>query len=77
MRRTLKQPAPLPAGKYVVRTRESTVLSAAANGHSEIFPEAQCVSDGKWCLFFRDGREVRGCNSLYAAAHFDCVSHGE
>ncbi|MHA6823942.1 hypothetical protein ACQUJT_20300 [Ralstonia pseudosolanacearum] len=40
------------------------------NGHSSVFPEAICVSDGRWCNFYRDGAEVWSCNANYAAVHF-------
>jgi hypothetical protein len=39
-------------------------------GHEEVFPQARCVSHGRWCTFFRDGKEVWDCNASYAAANF-------
>ncbi|WP_230625439.1 hypothetical protein [Cupriavidus necator] len=32
---------------------------------------AHCISDGKWVTFYKDGEEVRACNGICAAAHFD------
>ncbi|AMR78553.1 hypothetical protein [Cupriavidus nantongensis] len=77
MQRKTEAPAPLPAGRYRIRTREPNKLLAAMNGHSLVFPEADCVSDGKWCVFYRDDKQVWGCNALYAAAHFDCEPQGD
>ena len=45
-------------------------MAAILNGHEEMFPRARCVSDGRWCTFFRDGTAVWECNASYAAAHF-------
>ncbi|ANH76057.1 hypothetical protein ACS15_4321 [Ralstonia insidiosa] len=47
------------------------MVHAAMNEHSRAFTEALCVSDGRWCIFYRDGTEVWSCNASYAAAHFD------
>lgn len=38
---------PLPPGRYRLRCKEKTLLSAAANGHSAFWPEAEAKSDGK------------------------------
>ncbi|KAF7963125.1 hypothetical protein AWV80_13425 [Cupriavidus sp. UYMU48A] len=32
------------------------------NGHDEVFPGADGVSDGKWVIFYQDGQEVWACN---------------
>lgn len=61
---------PLPAGRYRIRCKEKTFFSAAANGHSAFWPEADAESDGKWVTVFRDGREVFSCNAAYAALNF-------
>lgn len=72
MVRALKiAPAPLPPGRYLIRTRETTPIAAAMNGHAAVHPHAECTSDGKWCVFYCDGQEVWSCNAVYAAANFD------
>lgn len=45
-------------------------MLATVNGHDQVYPQAHCVSDGRWCTFFRDGKEVWDCNASYAAANF-------
>ncbi|QOT82309.1 hypothetical protein [Cupriavidus basilensis] len=60
----------LAAGEYVARTKDTDMLRVVMNGHQPVHPEARCISDGKWCTFYRDGAEVWSCNALYAAAHF-------
>lgn len=65
---------PLPPGKYLLRCKDKTVFSAAANGHSAIWPEADAESDGKLVRFVREGKEVYACNATYAALHFVVVS---
>ena len=52
--------------------RERNALSAAANGHSQVFPKARVRVKEGWASFFRNGEEVWDCNAAYAAAHFDC-----
>ncbi|WP_244106630.1 hypothetical protein [Burkholderia anthina] len=60
----------LAEGEYVATCRERNPLSAAANGHSLVFPNAHvCVKDG-WAYFYRNGVEVWSCNASYAAANF-------
>jgi hypothetical protein len=61
---------PLPAGTYLLRCKEKTLFSAAANGHSAIWPEARAVCDGKYVRVVRDGKEVYACNATYAALNF-------
>lgn len=70
VRRKPAIPPPLAAGTYRAVCREGNLISAVANGHSSVFPEAICMSDGRWCTFYRDGVEVWSCNASYAAAQF-------
>ncbi|WP_059447336.1 hypothetical protein [Burkholderia territorii] len=58
-------------GDYEATCRERTILGAAANGHSAVFPRARMVVKGGWATFTRDGVEVWNCNARYAAAHFN------
>ncbi len=58
-------------GEYEATCRERTILGAAANGHSAVFPRARMVVKGGWATFTRDGVEVWNCNARYAAAHFN------
>jgi len=69
-RMTKKQIDALPAGRYWAITHAPFPLDGP-NGHDEVFPGAECISDGKWARFIRDGKEVWACNATYAAAHFD------
>jgi len=46
-------------------------MAASANGHGAVYPEAVGISDGKWCVFYKEGREVWSCNAIYATAQFD------
>ncbi|GAQ27253.1 hypothetical protein SAMD00023378_0936 [Ralstonia sp. NT80] len=71
VRRRPEYPPPLAAGTYRATCREVEMVHAAMNEHSRAFTEALCVSDGRWCIFYRDGTEVWSCNASYAAAHFD------
>lgn len=57
-------------GEYSATCRERNVLSAAANGHSQVFPIAHLVVKDGWATFYRDGQEVWNCNAAYAAANF-------
>ena len=57
-------------GQYWAVCRERNVLSAAANGHSQVFPKAQMTVRDGWAYFYRDGTEVWNCNAVYAAAQF-------
>ncbi|WP_153950059.1 hypothetical protein [Cupriavidus sp. U2] len=67
---TKKQIDALPAGRYWAIPHAPFPLDGP-NGHDEVFPGAECISDGKWARFIRDGNEVWACNATYAAAHFD------
>lgn len=66
---------PLPAGRYLAKCKEATRLSAALNGHSAIWPQAEAVSDGQWVQFYRDDVPIFDCNAQYASAHFLCTRH--
>jgi hypothetical protein len=61
----------LPRGKYLIRCKERTLISAAANGHSLLWPSCEAISDGAWVTFVRDGKEIYRSNAVYAAAHFE------
>lgn len=67
-------PKSLKKGIYVLRCRDKTMVAAATNGHSAIWPEADARCDGKWVKFFREGKEVFLCNASYAATHFEIVA---
>jgi hypothetical protein len=57
-------------GEYWLTCRERNALSAAANGHSQVYPGARVkVTDG-WAVFYRNDEEVWNCNAAYAAANF-------
>jgi archaeosine-15-forming tRNA-guanine transglycosylase len=58
-------------GEYWATCRERNALSAAANGHSQVFPKARVVVKDGWATFFRDGKEVWHCHAAYAAANFN------
>ncbi|RZT35462.1 hypothetical protein EV147_3905 [Cupriavidus agavae] len=66
-----KQVAALPPGRYWAIPHDPFPLDGP-NGHDEVYPGAECISDGHWVSFVRDGEEVWACNATYAAAHFDC-----
>ncbi|PAK13780.1 hypothetical protein CJO66_16165 [Burkholderia ubonensis] len=58
-------------GEYVATCRERNPLSAAANGHSLVFPGARVKVKAGWAHFYRDDVEVWNCNAAYAAANFN------
>ncbi|MBJ9676326.1 hypothetical protein [Burkholderia gladioli] len=60
----------LPDGDYWVTCRERNALSAAANGHSQVFPQAKMIVRDGWAYFYRDDDEVWTCNVRYAATNF-------
>jgi hypothetical protein len=66
-----KQVAALPAGRYWAVPHAPFPLDGP-NGHDEVFPGTECISDGHWVIFVRNGEEVWACNATYAAAHFEC-----
>lgn len=57
-------------GEYWAICRERNLLSAAANGHSGVFPKAKVTVSHGWATFRRDGEEIWNCNARYAAANF-------
>lgn len=61
----------LPDGKYLAVCRQATLLAAAVNGHSAVWPQAVMVITGDSALFYREGKQVWSCNSLHAANQFD------
>ncbi len=63
--------APLADGEYWAVCRERNVISAAANGHSLVFPKARMTVKDGWAFFHRDGVEIWSCNASYAEAQFD------
>lgn len=62
---------PLANGEYLAKCRERTAISAAMNGHSQVWPEARLVVSDNHAMFYRDGVQVWSCNVHYAACHFD------
>lgn len=74
MARTKATDSKLPDGEYIAKCRQKTVLSAAANGHSQVFPEAHLVVKGGTAYFSKEGKKVWSCNVTYAAAHFDVTA---
>lgn len=46
--------APLPRGHYWA-TPDAPFPLGDQNGHDEVFSGAQCVSDGKWVIFYKNG----------------------
>ncbi|WP_396334123.1 hypothetical protein [Burkholderia anthina] len=60
-----------PDGEYLATCRERNPLSAAANGHSTVFHEADVVIKDGWAIFYRNGEAVWNCNARYAQANFD------
>jgi hypothetical protein len=61
---------PLADGRYTAACKERTSLSAAMNGHSQIYPSADMTIRDGWAYFYRDGVEVWDCNGAYAEMHF-------
>ncbi|WP_454739646.1 hypothetical protein [Cupriavidus necator] len=53
----------LPNGHYWATPHAPFALDCP-NGHDEIFPGAQCFSDGKWVTFYKGGEEVWACNAV-------------
>ena len=42
----------LPTGRYWATPRAPFPLDGP-NGHDEVFPGAECISDGKWVTFYK------------------------
>lgn len=64
---------PPAAGFSRLHYKEKTLFSAAENGHSAFWPEADAESDSKMVRVLRDGRDVFACNATYAALNFSAV----
>ena len=63
-RRTrIAEPAKLANGEYLAQPREKTLLSAAENGHSCIWPEARMVVTGDQAVFYQ-GSKKEGSTGL-------------
>ena len=60
----------LPDGEYFATCKERNVMSATMNGHHLVFPQARMTVTAGIARFYRDGKEVWDCNSIYAASHF-------
>lgn len=60
-------------GNYIARCKEQSILAAALNGHSQVWPEAQVVVKGRLASFFKGGKKVWECNATYARGNFDCT----
>lgn len=74
MARSRTKAADLPRladGKYLAKCRDANALSAAFNGHSQIWPEAEMVIKKEVATFYKDGVPVWNCNMHYAAHNFD------
>ncbi|KVL51663.1 hypothetical protein WT01_29070 [Burkholderia cepacia] len=67
-------PSTLSDGNYLAICRERTTFAATANGHGDVFPNAEMIIAAGWATFFRDVLEVWNCSARYAAAHFDVQS---
>lgn len=63
-------------GEYVAKCRQPTAVSAAVNGHAEVWPQALMVVEGDTAIFYRDGERVWSCSMLYAANQFDVTPVG-
>lgn len=70
-RKRIAEPAELANGEYLARPREKSFLSAAANGHSSIWPEAKMVVTGDQAAFFKGRKKVWICQMIYASNMFD------
>lgn len=70
-RKRIAEPAKLANGEYLAKPRDTTLLSAVANGHSSIWPEAKMVVKGDQAAFFQDGKKVWACQMIYASNMFD------
>lgn len=58
-------------GVYHAKCRQLNALSAAMNGHAQVWLEARMIVTGDEAVFYRDGEWVWSCNMLYAANQFD------
>lgn len=77
-RRTrIAEPAKLANGEYLAQPREKTLLSAAENGHSCIWPEARMVVTGDQAVFYQGSKKVWVCQMIYASNMFDVTPLGK
>ena len=70
-RKRIAEPAKLANGEYLAKPRETSLLSAVANGHSSIWPEAKMVVKGDQAVFFQGGKKVWACQIMYASNMLD------
>lgn len=70
-RKKIAEPAKLSNGEYLVKPREKTLMSAVANGHSSIWPNAKMVVTGDQVVFFQGRKKVWSCQMIYASNMFD------
>lgn len=55
----------------IAKCKEKSKLSALANGHGAIWPQAEVrIIDG-WAYFYKDGKQVWECNETYAIKNFN------
>ncbi|EPJ7982329.1 hypothetical protein L4Z68_001336 [Pseudomonas aeruginosa] len=66
-----KKLATLADGEYLAKCRQPTALSAAMNGHAEVWPEARMVVRGDEAIFYRGDERIWSCSMLFAANQFD------
>lgn len=64
-------PDGLADGEYVAKCRQKSLIGAAANGHSSVWPESMVVVFGGVATFYQLNKVVWVCNPNYAATHFD------
>lgn len=57
-------------GEYRATRRERNEISAALNGHGDVFPQARMTAIDSGAFFYKNGDEVWNCNARYAAANF-------
>lgn len=57
-------------GEYTAKCKEKTEISAAINGHSQVWPEAKVVVKDGYARFYKGRRQVWNCNATYAQGHF-------
>ncbi|MEQ5844351.1 MULTISPECIES: hypothetical protein [Paraburkholderia] len=57
-------------GEYWATCRERNEISAALNGHGDVFPQARMTVIDGWAFFYRNSEEVWNCNARYAATNF-------
>lgn len=58
-------------GYYVSRSKDKSVLAAAANGHLSVWPSAQVLIAGAVAIFIKDRKKVWETSSEYASLNFE------